>query len=164
MKPGTKSFSTRHGYCQIHPDHLEIVREDPYGRMIWWLFRKGISRVLWFYLLFSLGLVLVALMSVQINNYFLATFFALFSLMALWASWHNRFVSFATYIPRKQIEGVSYQEAVQGESRATFLIHFRPRKRLLKRRLTMPSLSQGGSRIAQSAYYMLKEEGLIERE
>jgi hypothetical protein len=91
----------------------------------------------------------------------LVLFFAISALVALYALWANRKISFAPLLPRKEIESVEYLPAVPGQSRARFLVQYRPRKRLLTRILSMPTATHQGTTIADTAFWMMREEGFI---
>lgn len=161
MSQSRKSFPLKNGYCHIYSDRIEIEREDTPARILKFLEDKGLHRNWLLYLFLMIALLLAGLLAVEIENYFLAAFFAASALAALVAVWKNRKVSFSSEILRTQIDHVEYRQAVEGVSRAAFIIHFRPRKALLRRAIYLPTARQGGGQIAQSAYYMMKEEGFL---
>mgnify|MGYP006268340823 CR=1 FL=1 len=162
MKAGAKSFNLQGGYCYLYPDRVEIQRNDALGRLTQFLSRRGYQRALVLYLLLSLGLALGALTTLLIDNLFLAAFFAILIPFSLGAAWVNRDLSFAPVIPKRSIEQVAYRRAVPGEARAKFVIHFRPDKRRLRRVLAMPPQTHQGTSLADTAYWMLRDDGLIQ--
>lgn len=161
MKTAAKSFSIKNGNCHIFPDRIEIINTDPIGRFSAFLFKKGIKRAMVLYLLLLIGFVLSLLVALQIENYFLAAFFAVCIPLALYYGWTQRKVSLATVIPREQIASIDYNKAVKGVSRASFTIFFTPKKTTLQKPIPLPSLMQKGNQIADTAYWMMKEEGLL---
>lgn len=138
------------------------MRSDVSGKMAEWLYRKGISVSIPFYLLATVLLGTLALVAYLIANFFLAIFLAASAVVALYALWHNRKTSISPVILRKDIESVSYQAAVPGQSRARFVIKYRPKKRELQRNLALPTATHQGTSIADTAYWMMREEGLVD--
>ena len=112
-----------------------------------------------FYGLVALTFLIFALLFISLQNYFLAVFLAIAALFSLRLAWINRKISFAPFISKKQIEYISYHPAVPGESRTSFQIIYNSGKRTLIRRLTLPT--KKGEMIAQSAYFMVKDTGLL---
>ena len=161
MSPGPKSFSLKSGNCYLYPDRVEIQRTDLQGRISAWLSKKGLHAASLYYLAFFVGLLIAALLSQLIQNYFLSFFFGASALASLYGLWVNRRVSYASIIPRDQIESVEYQPAVQGVSRARFAIDFRPKKRLYQRIIPLPSATHQGTSLADTAFWMMREAGLI---
>jgi len=162
MRSGAKSFSIKNGHCYIYSDRIEIVRTDPMGRLLRFLFRRGYQRARILYLLLALAMAVATLLSFSIANYFLVLFFGIMTLLSLYASQVNRSVSFALTIPKRSIEQVTYRKAVQGEARAAFVVHFRPENRLLKRIIPLPTRSHNGNSLADAAYWIMRDEGLVE--
>lgn len=158
----TRSFSTKNGYCNLFPDRIELENRGPGGRFQKWLGKLGWRSVGLLYLLLAMAFLLAGLLATYIDNLFLAAFFAAFGLVSLYASWIRRKFAFTHKIPRNQIEAVRYFEAVKGVSRARFEVDFRPKKRLYVREILMPSLLQNGQTEAQSAYWMMREEGFLQ--
>ncbi len=158
----TRSFSTKNGYCNLLPDRIELESRGLGGKIEGKMESMGWRSVGLLYLFLALGFFLSGLLSIYIDNYFLATFFAAFGLISLYASWMRRKYAFSRTMLRKEIEAVRYYEAVKGVSRARFEVDFRPKKRLYIREILLPSLSQNGQTEAQSAYWMMREEGLIQ--
>ncbi|MEO0473184.1 MAG: hypothetical protein AAF206_26455 [Bacteroidota bacterium] len=154
----TRSFATRDGYCHLYSDRIEIEQS---GGLRKWLDQKGIRREAALYLLAVILFAILALVTVLIENYFLAIFFAGVMLVSLFTAFSQRNTSFAFRIPRSQIEEVHYFPAQEGMSRASFRIDYRSGKSLLKRWVKLPGKTQNGNAIAQSAYWMMKEEGLL---
>jgi len=161
MKSGAKSFNIKGGYCYLYPDRIEVLRQDALGQLTAFLFRRGYQRALVLYLLLSVLMVLGALITALIDNYFLASFFTLLIPFSLGAAWFNRDLSFAPVIPKRSVEHVEYRRAVQGESRAAFIISFRPEKRLLRRVISLPTHTHRGTSLADTAYWMMRDDGLI---
>lgn len=162
MQSRARSFLLKNGFCYLFHDHILIERKDFAGQILHFLEKKGLSRSWIIYLALFIALVLSALLAVEIENYFLAAFFAAFALADLVAIWLSRKVSFASTIQREHITAVEYKEAVLGVSRASFTIFFRPKRTTLRRTLFLPSLHKGDSLLAHAAYLMMKEEKLIE--
>ena len=162
MRSGAKSFSIKNGHCYLYADRIEIVRSDVLGRLTQFLFRRGYQRARVLYLLLSLVLAIATVLSLAISNYFLVLFFGIMTLLGLYASQVNRSVSFAPIIPKRSIEKVHYRKAVQGEARAAFIVHFRPENRLLKRIIPLPTRSHNGNSLADAAYWIMRDEGLVE--
>ncbi|RMG23236.1 MAG: hypothetical protein D6730_14870 [Bacteroidetes bacterium] len=158
MESRSKFFPLKSGQCHIYPDRIEIISDHALGRL---LAKRGIQRVAVIYLLWLLAFSVAIWVSFFIENYFLVVFFSIAWLFCLYAMWRNRRVSTASVIDRKHIRKVTYQEAIPGTARASFTIYFQPGKQLLQRKILLPSILQNGQMVAQSAYYMLKDEGLI---
>ncbi len=159
MQPRSRSFPLRNGYCAIYPDRVEIGGNGLNHHIMQILFNRGFRRLLGFYVLLVLLFIFALLFFIWLNNYFLALFFLMAALFTLYMMWKNRSLSFAPVIQRKEIEYIHYYRAIKGERRASFTIFFRPGKRLLQRRLILPT--QKGEMIAQSAYIMMKDAGEI---
>lgn len=164
MRGGAKSFNTKYGYCHLYPDRIELVRKDWVGWLMGFLFRRGYRRAVVLYVLLSIGLGLALLLSLSISNYFLSFFFLVATLVTIYASVRNRDLSFALVIPKKSIEKVNYHRAVEGESRATFVVYFRPNEGqpLLRRIIPLPTRTHQGTTLADTAYWMMRDEGLVE--
>jgi hypothetical protein len=158
----TRSFSTRNGYCHLLSDTIKLEYPGLTGKLHAWLERRGWRSVGWLYLLLAVGFGLAVLLALGIENYFLALFLGVFGLIALYGSWARRKYAISPVIQRKHIESVQYFPAVKGISRARFEVYFRPGKRLFIREIPLPSLLQNGQTEAQSAYWMMREEGLIQ--
>lgn len=160
MESRSKFFPTKSGQCHIYPDRIELISSSGLDRM---LAKRGVQRmvVIYFILLIVFGIAIG--ISLWINNYFLVAFFAIAWMFSLVSMWTNRNVSAATYIDRKHIERIDYEEAVPGQSRASFTVYFRPKKQLLRRKILLPSILHNGHMVAQSAYYMFKDEGLLDK-
>ncbi len=158
----TRSFDIKNGYCQIYSDRIELQYKGLSGAFLRWLSRRGWRGEGLLYLMLTILFALLTLTAIIIENYFLALFFAVFSGVTLFALFQRRQYAFSLKIPRSEIEKVEYKEAVKGVSRAKFIIHFRPKKRLFLREILLPSLMQNGQSVAQSAYWMMRDEGLIQ--
>ena len=161
MRTGPKSFPTKNGLCQLYSDRIEINVNGAFGKLMRWLFGRGFKSMSVIYGLLFIGFVASTTIALIIENYFLAFFFIIFGLVSLYALWINRNVSIAPVIQRKEIEKVVYNEAIQGVSRASFDIYFKPEGRMLKRKIYLPSLMQKGAEVANSAYWMMRDEGLV---
>lgn len=161
MKAGAKSFNIKGGYCHLYPDRIEIVRQDAWGRLIKLLFRRGYQRMRILYLLLAIGMAIAALITILIDNLFLGSFFGLLVPISLLAAWMNRDLSFAPVISKRSIEEVVYRRAVQGEARAAFIIYFRPEQQCLRRIISLPTHVHQGTSLADTAYWMMRDEGLI---
>jgi hypothetical protein len=162
MKPGARAFSIKGGQCHLYPDRIEVRRSDGVGRLTEFLFRRGYQRAIILYLLLALGLLLAALLAFSIDNYFLTSFLGAMALIAAGYAWTNRDLSFAPVIPKRSVEATQYRRAVQGEARAAFIIYFRPGKHLLRRVILLPTRTHQGTSLADTAYWMMRDEGLIE--
>ena len=162
MEVKAKSFPTKNGYCHIYTDRLEEERNDFSGKLYTWLSKKGIKRAWFLYFLLLFVLIIAAAISYYVlENYFLAIFFATAAVMDLFAIWRNRNIFISPIVPRNQIQSVIYHQAVPGVSRASFEVFFKPKKRIQKKFIYLPLAQKGGKQVAQSVYYMMKEEGLI---
>lgn len=158
MENRTKYFPIKGGTCYLHPDRVEIISNHFVGRLF---SRKGLNRVAVLYFLSLIAMTAAILLSLWIENYFLVAFFAVCWMVSLFSIWQSRTRSLAAVIPRKAIEQIAYKEAVEGVSRGQFIIHFRSGKQLLTRKILLPSALNNGKAVAQSAYYMFKEEGML---
>lgn len=159
--PRSKSFPIKNGFCLIYPDKLEINQQDLMGKMERFLYKRGFKTRMVLYLGLAMILLLASLISVIIANYFLATFLLVVAVAALYFLLKNRKLSLATEINRKQIQQVEYKEAIQGVSRAMFLVHFEEGNKSYLKQLQLPPSSPKGQMIVQSALMMMKDEGLI---
>ncbi|MEM6631604.1 MAG: hypothetical protein AAF694_18125 [Bacteroidota bacterium] len=162
MQVNAKTFPLKSGSCHIYPDSIQI-RGKGLTHFLSNLFSKwGFERTVVFYGLLALGFIASSALSIGIQNYFLAVFFGIAALFSLRLAWINRKVSFAPTIPKKQIEYIEYLPAIPGERRNSFLIVYKSGERLLHRNLVLPT--RKGDMIAQSAYYMVKDTGLLKEE
>ena len=160
--PISKSFPTKTGYCHVFPDRIEIERSGWMGSLSGFLFGKGIHRIFGVYLFVMVLLVISLFVVLAIENYLLSIFF--FGMIGFygWSLWKSRDLSAAPVIYRNQIEKVGYHEAIKGVSRAYFTLFYAPKEGQTLRRLVMlPSTLKGGDRIAESAVWIMKEEGFL---
>ncbi|MEL6675031.1 MAG: hypothetical protein AAFR61_22680 [Bacteroidota bacterium] len=161
MRQGPKSFPTRNGYCQVFSDRIEIHTDGLAGQLSRWFYSKGIRRVSIFYVLSSLAFLIASFVAIGIGNWFLAVFFFLAVALSVYALFINRQNSIAPLILRKDIDKVDYQAAVKGESRAAFTIFFKDHGKAMKRRVPLPSLMQNGAEIANTAFWIMRDAGLV---
>ena len=161
MRATTRSFPLREGQCILHYDRIELVYPGPKGWFLAWANKRKLTSMAFWYFVGAVGFLATALFSVIIDNWFLAFFFFAFALLSVVGSVAYRSLSLRTNIERALIEEVVYREAVEGVSRAYFEVFFRPGKQLRVRKLSLPGKHQQGGQIANSAYWMMKEEGLI---
>ncbi len=164
MRGGVKSFNTKNGYCHIYPDRLEIIRKDAVGWITLFLTKRGYRRAWVLYLLLSIAMVIATMLSISIGNYFLVLFFLLATLLTLGAAWKNRDLSFAPVIQKKNMDKVVYHRAVEGESRATFVVYFKTSEessKLLRRIIPLPTRTHQGTSLADTAYWMMRDEGWL---
>jgi len=159
MQQRVKSFPLRSGICAIYPDRIELD-----GKSITYtvssLFTKwGIARYIWLHAILTLTFVLSLILFLALNNYFLALFFLFAMGFTLRLMWLKRRETFVTIIPRKQIDRIQFHPAVPGEKRASFTILFTPHHTQLKRKIVLPT--RKGEMIAQSAYLMMKDTGML---
>lgn len=162
MKPGVRSFTIKGGQCHLYPDRIEIRRSDWVGSLTNFLFRKGYQRAIILYLMLAIGLFLAAVLALLIENYFLASFLLGMGVLAGGTAIVNRDLSFVPVIPKRSIEKTEYRRAIQGEARAAFIIYFRPDRQLLKRVILLPTLTHQGTSLADTAYWMMRDEGLVD--
>lgn len=162
MEFRAKSFPIRSGTCHLYADRLEITFRSFSGTLIGWAFRRGLHRVSVVYLLLIIAFLTALGATLYIQNYFLALFFLLAALFSLWMMWTQRKVSFAPVLTRDQIDFAEYLPAVPGQKRASFVIYFTNKKgKRLQRIVYLPSASENGEMIAQSAYYMMRDAGFL---
>ncbi|MEO0896518.1 MAG: hypothetical protein AAFY71_08985 [Bacteroidota bacterium] len=166
MRTSAKSFNIKGGYCSVYRDRLEINQHDVSGRVGKWLFQRGILSAAPLYLVLAILLLLGGGLGLVIQNYFLTFFLTLAAFMALYFFMQNRKYSFVPLILRQQIEKVHYEQAVPGKSRASFNILFAPDPEnrpewLLHRKLILPNTVHKGTSVADTAFWILKDEGLI---
>ncbi|MEM8889444.1 MAG: hypothetical protein AAGD28_15820, partial [Bacteroidota bacterium] len=64
-------------------------------------------------------------------------------------------------IIRRDIIEVNFQKAVEGKARASMEILFEEEGKKFKKLISLPSLMQNGAEVANSAYWILRDEGLI---
>lgn len=164
MRVSHKSFPLQDGQCIVYPDKLEIEISGVTGGFIRWINRRKLTSVGFWYVMAGVGFFIATVLSAAIDNWFLAFFFLVFVVLCVIASWRNRQASLRTQIPRKMIHTIAYREAVQGQSRARFDIYFKPQSNIRIRRLNLPGRHQQGSQVANAAFWILKEEGLISKE
>lgn len=161
MRSGSKSFPTRNGVCQVFSDRIEFQGNGLTGKLSNWLYNKGFKRVSILYGLLFLGFVLALGISLWLDNYFLAFFFFISALLDLYALWLNKDISMTPLIIRRNIHQVNFQQAVEGKARASFEIFFEEEGRNYKRKVSLPSLMQNGAAVANSAYWIFRDEGLL---
>lgn len=161
MQTHAKSFAIQHGTCHVYADRIEIRRQDIWGKLMSFLFARGLKRMFVLYgglaVLFGLGIWGGWLL----QNYFLSWFFSIASFFCLLLAWQQRKQSFAPVIFREQIDAIIYSPVVEGKSRAHFDIQFHLGNQHLLRTLPIPSRTHRGTSLADTAYWMLKDEGLI---
>jgi hypothetical protein len=115
-----------------------------------------------FNLLVMLVMLVALVFSLLIENYLLSAFFAAMAAFYGYLSWQQRRLSVTQEIERDRIEAVEFRPAVPGQARASFAISFRNgRGRLLTRILSLPTASEQGNMVVQSALLIMKEEGLV---
>ncbi len=161
MRATTRSFPLREGQCILHHDRIELVHAGLKGWFLAWANKRKLTSMAFWYFMGALGFLFTTLLSVIIDNWFLAFFFFAFALLSVVGSVAYRNLSLRTSIEREFIEDVVFREAVEGVSRASFEVYFRPNKQLRMRKLLLPGKHQQGGQIANSAFWMMKEEGLI---
>jgi len=166
MRISAKTFSIRSGHCTVYRDRMEIYQNDLSGRVGKWLFKRNIYSAAPFYLLLAFLLFLAGLLSLSIQNYFLLAFLCLAAVLALALFYQNRRRSFVPIIRREQIESLTYREAVPGKARPSFEVLFMPQpekkpKLKLLRQIVLPNSIQKGTRVADTAYWILKDEGML---
>ncbi|MEM6764036.1 MAG: hypothetical protein AAF824_07785 [Bacteroidota bacterium] len=161
--PRSKSFPIKNGFCLIYPDKLEINQEDLLGKLEKFLYSKGVKTRVLLYMGLVLVLLIAFLISVSIANYFLSAFFLVLSGATVVFLLKNRKLSLATEIIRKNIQQVTYKEPLAGVSRAMFLITFTEEGKTYLKKLQLPPNSQQGQMVAQSAFLMMRDEGLIQQ-
>ena len=161
---GKRSFPTRTGYCHLYADRIEIEINGFTGRLRSWLSGKRLASMWLYYLALSVLFLLSALLALTIENYFLAAFLGVFAVISLVALWIYRRHTFSVNILRDQIDRVEYSPAVEGQSRASFQVYYQPGRYMMQRPILLPGKSQNGASVAQSAYWMMKEEGLLAEE
>lgn len=161
MRVAGRSFPLNDGRCVIHHDRLELEYGGLHGMWLRWANARRLTSVGFWYFIGALGFLLAALLSVIINNWFLAFFFLLFTGMSTVASWVNRQASLRILIEKKDIRSVEFHEAVEGVSRAYFRVFFAPSRHLRMRKLLLPSKLKQGTQVANAAYWIMKEEGLM---
>lgn len=161
MRAASKTFPLKDGQCVLFQDRIELEYNGLRGRWLAWANKRKLTSVGFWYVMTGIGFLLAAVFSAIIDNWFLAFFFILFLALCIGASWFNRQASLRTTIQKKEIVKVEYQEAIQGESRAYFRVFFRPGTKMRMRKLPLPGRHQQGGQIANSALWMLKEEGLL---
>lgn len=161
MRAASKTFPLKDGQCVLYQDRMELEYSGLRGRWLSWANKRKLTSVGFWYVMTGIGFLCAAVFSTIIDNWFLAFFFFLFLILCIAASWFNRQASLRTTIQKKEIIKVEYQEAVQGESRAYFRVFFQPGNNIRLRKLALPGRHQQGGQIANSALWMLKEEGLM---
>ncbi|MCI4671535.1 MAG: hypothetical protein MRZ79_25555 [Bacteroidia bacterium] len=166
MRSSTKSFNIRSGRCTIYRDRVEILQEDISGKIGNWLFKRNIHSAGPVYLLAALLLFIASLLSLTLTNYFLLTFLIATTVVAIYLFFQNRNYSLAPLIQRDQINQIRYHEAIPGKSRPYFEISFSPKKEekpdlVLLRKIVLPNTRHKGTTVADTAYWILKDEGLI---
>lgn len=161
MRTASKTFPLKDGQCVLYQDRIELAYDGLRGRWLAWANKRKLTSVGFWYVMAGVGFLLAAFFSAIIDNWFLAFFFMLFLALCIGASWHNRQASLRTTIQKKEIVNIEYQEAIQGESRAYFRVFFQPGTKTRMRKLSLPGRHQHGGQIANSALWMLKEEGLL---
>ncbi|MDP5171795.1 MAG: hypothetical protein NWR72_16220 [Bacteroidia bacterium] len=161
MRSASKSFPLKEGLCVLHHDRIELEHTGIKGWWLAWANKRKLTSVGFWYVMAGLGFFVMSILSIIIDNWFLAFFFVLFMALCIGASWYNRQASLRISIAKSEIEQVIFHEAIAGQSRASFEVFFRPNKYLRVRRLSLPGRHQQGAAIANSAMWMMKEEGLL---
>ncbi|MEM6805162.1 MAG: hypothetical protein AAF696_27445 [Bacteroidota bacterium] len=161
MRSGSKSFPTRNGECQIFSDRIEFHERGLAGKLGQWLYKKGFRRVSVLYALLFVAFTIAFFVSLWIENYFLAFFFFGAALMDLYALWSNRQLSLTPLIVRQNIQEVIFQKAMEGKARASIEVFFEDEGRNYKKKISLPSLMYNGAAVENSAYWILRDEGLI---
>ena len=161
---GAKSFEIKGGTFYILSDRLEISSREWLTKIGSWLYTRGLQSAFWLYLGPCLLLLMGTGLSFTLNNYFLTGFLAAASLLMLYYAIARRKYTFASVIFRNEIQSFVYHPAVPGVSRAYFEIQFLPTNssRALRRSVQLPSRMYNGASLADTAYWMVKDEGLIQ--
>ncbi|MEL6133030.1 MAG: hypothetical protein AAFR59_06655, partial [Bacteroidota bacterium] len=102
-------------------------------------------------------------LSFSLNNYFLTGFLAAAALLMVYYAVSKRKQTFAKVIYRSEIQSFVYHASNPGVSRAHFEIQFLPsaRTKPLTRLIQLPTRTYNGASLADTAYWMIKDEGLI---
>lgn len=161
MRSGSKSFPTRNGMCQIFSDRIEFQGNGLMGKLSNWLYAKGFKRISIIYGLLFIGFLLALGISLWLDNYFLAFFFSVSAVLDLYALWLNKDISMTPLIIRRNIQHVNFQQAIEGKARASFEILFEEDGSTYKKKVSLPSLMQNGAAVANSAYWIFRDEGLL---
>lgn len=161
MRAASKTFPLKDGQCVLYQDKMVLEYQGIRGRWLAWANKRKLTSVGFWYVMAGMGFLVAAIFAAIIDNWFLAFFFMLFVALCIAASWMNRQASLRTTILKKDITSVQFHKAVQGESRAYFRVYFQPGSKVRMRKLPLPGRHQQGSQIANSALWMLKEEGLM---
>ena len=164
MEFKSKSFPTRNGSCHIFIDRLEFSSNHSTASLLRWAYKKGFHRSSSLYILIAVIFLLAALISLYIQNVFLALFFGVAMLFGLNMAWSRRKYSFTPIIKKEQVEQVRYLEAIPGERRAGFEIIFRMNDKAFLKKIFLPGRHQEGEMIAQSAFYMMRDAGYLNRQ
>lgn len=153
-----RTFPLKQGSCHVYPEGVEIRQVGFLSALV----TRLNGRKLYFNLLVSLGLGLACLLALVIKNYLLASFFAAMTAFYAFLSWQQRDISLSRFIPRDQIESVFFQEAIPGQSRASFVIWYRnARGKRLQRKILLPTRNEHDNMVVQSAIQIMREEKLL---
>lgn len=153
-----RTFPLKQGSCHISSEGVEIQQSGFISVLITRL--KG--RKLYFNLLITAGLGLAFVLALVIENYLLASFFAAMTFFYAFLSWQQRDISLSRYIPRDQIESVFFQEAIPGQSRASFVFWYRSKRgKRLQRKILLPVRNEQDNMVVQSAIQIMREEKLL---
>ncbi len=153
-----RTFPLKQGSCHIYPEGIEIRQPGFMARIAG---RLG-GRKLYLNLLVSLLLLLAMFIALLIRNYLLTSFFAAMAAFYAFLTWQQRDISFSKYIARDSIETVFFNEAIPGQSRASFTIWYKNRRnRRLQRKILLPSSNEQDSMVLQSAIQIMREENLL---
>lgn len=166
MRTSAKTFNIKSGSCTIYRDRIEIYQNDLSGKIGKWLFKRNIYSGGPSYLLLALGLFLASGLAFFIQNYFLCAFLFATAVIGFFLFFQNRKLSFVPLVLRSQITQLKYHEAIPGKSRPFFEISFAPQPEdkpgyILVRKIVLPNTLHNGTSVADTAYWIMKDEGLI---
>lgn len=158
---GAKSFAIRNGTCTLYVDHVAIQGQDVVQRLANGLYGRGMVSAMPLMMALAGLLVMASISTLVISNYFLFAFMATMTALAVGYMLRNRNLSFTPRIEKSAIKKVDYFKAQPGVARARFVIYFTHNGQLLKRILTIPNRVYNGTSLADSAYWMMKDEGYL---
>ena len=160
MQVRPQSFPIAGGICKVQSDRIFIQQSSPVVFLANKWFKGKLSPI---YLISGILLVMGCIAAWAIRNYFLAFFLLVFAVYFFIMLGKSRNKSLKNELFKKQVEKVVYHEPIPGKSRGEFVIHFLEENKKFHRYISLATSGKKGLMIAQGAYHIFKDAGLIDK-
>lgn len=160
MQVRPQSFPISGGQCKVFSDRVTVEQKSPFILLVNKWFGGKLKPV---YAILASILALGAIAGWLIQNYFIAFFLLCFSVYFLFILFKDGESSVKLELLKSQIESVVYMEPVPGKSRGEFEIYFLENEKRYRRKISLATGGKQGLMIAQGAYHIFRDAGLIDK-